>query len=126
MAKFFGSIGYNLGTVETAPGVYEDVIVEHEYYGDVLRNTRRLDNGEAINNELSINNYFSLVVDAYAREHFHLMRYIVWAGTRWIVREVEEAHPRLLIRPGGVYNGPHAPDPEAPPTPGDPGDSSGE
>ena len=38
-AKFYGEIGYG-ETVETSPGVYEDIIVERKYYGDVIRNTR--------------------------------------------------------------------------------------
>lgn len=110
MAKFYGVIGYAEDPVETAPGVWTDnVIVEYSYYGDVVRNTRKLvENELQLNNDLSVGNSISIVADAYANEHFFAIRYIVWAGTRWIVTDVEVQSPRLLLRLGGVYNGPTA------------------
>lgn len=111
MAKFFGKIGYANASVETSPGVYEDSIVEYEYYGDVVRNNRRLREGENLNNELSVSNSISIVADEYAREHIFAIRYIQWAGALWTVENVEVQSPRLLLRLGGVYNGPKAPAP---------------
>jgi len=108
MAKFFGVIGYGV-TVETSPGVWQDEITELSYYGDVIRNTRKLQEGENLNNNLTVNNSISIVADAYANEHFFAMRYISWAGTLWTVSDVEVQSPRLLLRLGGVYNGPVAP-----------------
>jgi hypothetical protein len=105
MAKFYGEIGYG-ETVETSPGVWEDVITERLYYGDVVRNTRKLQEGDLINNDLSVGNSISIVADAYANDHFFAIRYIKWAGTLWLVRDVEVLSPRLLLRLGGVYNGP--------------------
>lgn len=105
MAKFYGEIGYG-ESIEVRPGVYEDVITEKKYYGDVVRNTRKLSEGESVNNDLSVNNSIEIVADAYANEHFFAIRYIQWAGTLWKVSEVEVRSPRLLLRLGGVYNGP--------------------
>lgn len=107
MAKFYGEIGYG-ETVETAPGVWEDVITEKSYYGDVIRNSRRLQEGEGVNNDLSVGNSISIVADAYANEHFFAIRYIRWAGTLWTVSNVDVQSPRLVLRLGGVYNGPEA------------------
>lgn len=109
MAKFSGVVGYAEGTVQTRPGVYEEQIVEHTLYGDVVRNTRQLRDGEHLNSDLSVNNSISVVADAYAREHFFAIRYVKWAGTLWAVTEVEVQSPRLLLRLGGVYNGPRPP-----------------
>lgn len=36
MAKWFGKIGYAV-TSETRPGIWEEVIVERNYYGDMTR-----------------------------------------------------------------------------------------
>lgn len=105
MPKFYGVIGYG-ETVETSPGVWVDQIVERSYFGDVLRNTRRLKEGESLNNDLSVGNSISIVADAYANEHFHAIRYISWAGALWTVSEVEVESPRLKLRLGEVYNGP--------------------
>lgn len=107
MAKFYGEIGYG-ETIEIRPGVWDDVITEYKYYGDVERNTRRLDSGEKVNNDLSVGNSISIVADAYANEHFFAMRYIKWAGTLWVISDVEVRSPRLILRLGGVYNGPTA------------------
>lgn len=120
MAKFYGKIGYG-ETIETAPGVWVDSITEYMYYGDIIRNTRRLVDGEKLNNDLTVGNSISIVADAYAREHFFSMRYIQWAGTLWTISDVEVKSPRLVLRLGGVYNGPIA----APPA-GAPGDDSGD
>lgn len=104
MAKFHGEIGYG-ETVETRPGVWEDVVVERTYYGDVLRNTRRLSEGEYLNNDLRVNNSVSILADAYAYEHFHAIRYVRWMGSYWTITDVEVQRPRLILRMGGVYNG---------------------
>jgi hypothetical protein len=105
MAKFFGKIGYG-EAVETSPGVWVDEIVEYEYYGDVIRNARQLQPGEYLNNEISVSNSISVVADAYANEHFFAIRYVEWAGALWTVSDVEVQSPRLILRLGGVYNGP--------------------
>lgn len=110
MAKFYGRIGYG-ESVQSVPGVWADTIVELEYFGDVIRNTRKLSEGEYLNNDLTVNNSISIVADAYANEHFFAIRYIEWAGTLWTVSDVEVQSPRLLLRLGGVYNGPR---PETP------------
>lgn len=105
MAKFYGKIGYG-ETTERTPGVWVDEIIERDYYGDVIRNTRRLNETDKINYDLSVGNSISVVADAYANEHFFAIRYVQWAGTRWTVTEVEVQRPRLILSLGGVYNGP--------------------
>lgn len=103
--KFFGNVGYG-HVVDRQNGIWEDEITVLEYYGDVVRNTRRLATGEEINSDLSTGNSISIVADAYANEHFFAIRYVEWAGALWTVTEVEVQSPRLLLRLGGVYNGP--------------------
>ncbi len=105
MARFFGKVGYG-ESVETAPGVWIDQIVEYSYYGDVVRNSRELRQGQYLNDDLSVQNSISIVADAYANEHFFAIRYVEWAGTLWTVDTVEVLIPRLLLRLGKVYNGP--------------------
>lgn len=107
MTKFSGVIGFGHST-ETAPGVWTDVMTEKSYYGDVVRNTRRLTQGDKINDDLSVGNSISIVADAFANENFFAMRYIGWAGTFWVVSDVEVRSPRLILTLGGVYNGPKA------------------
>jgi hypothetical protein len=105
--RFFGSIGYGVPT-ETAPGVWEDTITEKNYYGDVIRNTRQEQDDQKVNSDLTVQNSISIVADAYASENFFAIRYVSWAGAKWTVSTVEVNRPRLLLRLGGVYNGPTA------------------
>ena len=110
MAKFYGEIGYG-ETVETpaGSGVYVDAITEVAYYGDVTRNTRRLQTGENLNSDISVSNTISIVADEYAVAHIFAIRYIRWEGVLWTVTNVEVQSPRLLLSIGSVYNGPTAP-----------------
>ncbi len=106
MAKFFGPVGFGK-TEEVRPGVWEDVITERPYFGDVVRNTRQWrDQTESVNNDLSVQNSISIVADEHANENVSAMRYVGWAGELWTVSAVEVERPRLILRLGGVYNGP--------------------
>lgn len=108
MARFHGAIGYADGTVEDPPnsGIFVEQIVEYLYTGDVVRNTRKLEEAEKVNQDISVGNSISVVADAYANEHFFAIRYAQWSGALWTVTNVEVQSPRLLLRLGGIYNGP--------------------
>lgn len=107
MPKFYGTIGYG-ETREVRPGVWKDDVVEYTYFGDVVRNNRQLREGDQLNDDISVQNSISIVADAYANGHFFNMKYIEWMGARWKISEVTVEPPRLILRLGGVYNGPVA------------------
>lgn len=104
MAKYYGLIGY-AETVETAPGVWKEQITERIYYGDVIRNSRRLQSTEHLNDDVNISNQISIVADPYAINNFHSMRYAEFMGAKWKVSDIEVQYPRLLLTLGGLYNG---------------------
>lgn len=104
MAKYYGKIGYAV-TKETTTGIYEEVIIEYEYIGDVIRNTRRLANVAKVNDDVTVSNQISIIADPFATNNFHTMRYVTYLGTKWKVVEVEVQYPRLVLTLGGVYNG---------------------
>lgn len=105
MAKFYGTVGY-VETVETAPSVWDEQTIERQYYGDVVKNAKRYEKGEGLNDNLNVNNTISIVADAYAEQHFFAIRYVEWMGARWKVSSVDVQRPRLILSLGGVYNGP--------------------
>lgn len=114
MARFCGEVGYG-ESVETAPGVYRDVVIEQLYYGDVLTNTRRMeDSSDSVNSNLSISNSISILADEYANNHFFAIRYVRWSGVCWSVSSVRVASPRLILQLGDVYNGPKGTAPVSP------------
>ena len=104
MAKFYGKIGY-VETTETRPGVWTESVTERDYVGDVIRNTRRWQTGENLNDDLVINNIISIVADPFANQNIQTMRYVKWAGVPWKITNVELQRPRLILTLGGVYNG---------------------
>lgn len=104
MAKFYGAIGY-AETVETSPGVWQEQIVKRNYYGELVRNTRKLQTtSDQLNDNINIANEISIVADPYANEHFYSMRYVEFVGVKWKITNVEVQYPRLILTIGGVYN----------------------
>ena len=105
MARFYGVVGFSADEVETKPGVWEEVIVERSYFGDVTRNTRKLSETEYLNDKVSVGNNISIVSDPYALQNFHAIRYVEWMGALWKVSSVEVQYPRLVLSIGEVYHG---------------------
>lgn len=104
MPKYFGKVGF-AESVETAPGIWEDRIVECSFYGDVVRDLRRLQNHTKLNDDVTITNSFSIVADKYAYANFHKIRYLEYMGTKWKVESVDASTPpRLTLDVGAVYN----------------------
>lgn len=103
MPKWYGKIGYGV-TEETSPGVWTEEIVERQYYGDIIRNLRRLETSDQVNDNVSVSNEISIVSDPYAFENFHSIRWIEFMGAKWKVSSVEVQYPRLVLSLGGVYN----------------------
>lgn len=104
MARFRGVVGFGKDE-ETSPDVFKTVITEKTLSGTIEQDTRRL-SGNGPNQNLSLENVFSLVGTAYAFANFTAIRYIEWAGSLWCVTSVRVERPRLILRIGEVYNGP--------------------
>ena len=104
MAKYHGKIGYAILT-ETAPGVWQEVIVEKEASGTVNRNLRRINGAEQLNDNIKLNQEISIVSTPFAVENFQYIRYATYMGTKWKVNAVDASqYPRLVLDMGDVYN----------------------
>lgn len=104
MAKFYGAIGF-VETVETSPGVWEESATERNYSGDVVKDSKRWQAGENLNDNLTVNNKISIIADPFAYDNFSMIRYVKWMGASWKITNVDVERPRLLLSIGGVYNG---------------------
>jgi len=106
--RFSGAVGY-ASSEETAPGVWQDVITEKSYFGDVIRDSSRLVpptlSPPVLNPSLALANAFSIVGDSEAYGNFMNIRYVVWEGNRWTVINVEVRRPRLILTIGDLWNG---------------------
>lgn len=105
MDKYYGKVGYGPVQIETAPDVWEDSIVEREYYGDVRKNAMSQRPSESVNDDLAVNVIISIVSDPYAYSNFHKIRYIEWMGSKWKISSALIKSPRIELTLGGLYNG---------------------
>jgi len=103
MAKFYGEIGYAV-TEETKPGVWKEQITTRMYCGDLIRNTRKIQASDKLNDNINVANEISIIADPFANENFHSMRYAQFMGAKWKITNVEVRYPRLILTIGGVYN----------------------
>ena len=103
MARYHGYVGYAID-VEAYPGVWEEQISEHEYFGDVLKNRINMQQGSVVNAKITISNSISIIADPFAFEHVYAMRYVTYLGKKWSILNVSIERPRLILTIGGLYN----------------------
>lgn len=102
MARWYGEIGY-AETMETSPGVWEEVVIHRMYTGDMNSLSRAVRNSGGINDNVEIGMELSIVSDPYALSNFSNMRYAEYLGTRWKIRNVSVQYPRLVLSLGEEY-----------------------
>lgn len=103
--KFYGIVGFG-ASGETQSGVWTSITAERPYFGDVVKDTRRIVASQEVNPSMSTGNSIEIIADPFANEHFHAIKYVEWEGALWSVTEIEQKRPRLILRLGDVYNGP--------------------
>lgn len=105
--KFSGLVGYCYSVEGTGDreGIWEDVITERKYTGDVLQFNPRWDAGKDIHDDQRLVNKISIVADAFVMEHVADLKYIRWQGVKWKIIAIEVLRPRLILTLGGVWHG---------------------
>lgn len=102
--KYYGAIGYT-DTREVAPDDWDEVIVERNYYGDIYRKNRVLNDSGYVNGEIDYNIELSILADPELRNHIDTMRYATVDNTKYTITSVDPtSYPRLILSIGGVYN----------------------
>lgn len=109
MSRFFGPIGF-VESKETEPGssIWEDVVTEKKYRGEITKNVKRWENSDYLNKDINVSNTISIVADPYVSNKLFSIRYIKWLGSYWEITSAEVQPPRIILTLGGVYNGPVA------------------
>ena len=103
MAKYCGVIGFGQ-TTEDAPGVWIEHIKGKTYCGDLIRNSSRLQTSDKVNDDITISNQISVILDPYLEANFHSIRYVTFMGAKWKVSNIEVNNPRIVMTLGGLYN----------------------
>lgn len=105
MSKWFGKIGYAF-TGETEPGLWEDTIIEREYYGDMTSDRWKRQSSGEVNDNISLANVISIIADPFAYQHCSNIAYVEIMGAKWKVSDIDASQrPRLVLTIGGVWNG---------------------
>ena len=103
MARYHGYVGYAID-VEAYPGVWEELISEHEYFGDVIKNRMNIQQNSNVNAKITISNSISIIADPFAYEHVYAMRYVTYLNKKWTITNIDIQRPRLILTIGGLYN----------------------
>lgn len=104
MPRCSGVIGYALAE-ETQPGVWTEDVIEKKYYGDIVRDNRKVIDQGVINGSFNINNNISVISNKFMLDNMAFMRYISFANSKWKINSVDIKPPRIIITLGGLYNG---------------------
>lgn len=102
MAKWAGVIGF-VETKETAPGVWTEEIAERFCYGDLIRNSRRLQTTDNVNDDITISNEISVIADPYITSNIWAIRYVEFMGSKFKVSNADVQYPRIVLSLGGLY-----------------------
>lgn len=100
--KWFGKIAF-ADQKDDGTGVWKSVITERDYYGDVLRNSKRDENSTVINSNITLSNQLSVVADPFILDSFTQIVYVEVFGKKWKVSSVDVNYPRLTINFGELY-----------------------
>jgi hypothetical protein len=103
MAKYHGKIGYIIPT-EVRPGVWKDMPIEKEAYGDFLQEKGNIQQTDKISKDVSISGQLVVMATQFAMTNFQHIRYATYMGTAWSVTSVRPAYPRLHLTLGEKYN----------------------
>lgn len=106
MAKFRGKVGFLIPQDDQTTGIATEVPVEKLFYGKILEHTRRWDNGDHVNDDLTVANQISIVATDYAFQYMSAIRYVYFMGSAWTVTSMRVKHPEIILTLGGVWNGP--------------------
>ena len=104
MSKWYGKIGYAI-SAETEPGIWENTIIERNYFGDMISDRRKRQNSGEVNDNINLANVISIIADPFAYQNCSNMAYVEIMGSKWKITDIEIQSPRLLLTVGGVYNG---------------------
>ena len=103
MAKFIRPIGF-AKQVETEPDIWEEVITERSYSGELVRTKSRFKTSNSVNSDVDIDTEISIAADQFAIENFRSMVYIEYMGVKWRIESADIKRPRIILTIGGVYN----------------------
>ena len=103
MSRWYGKIGFSIQE-ETSPGIWNEVVEEKNYYGDLTNRSRRWQQGQDLIDDVTITNELTITTDPYIIENLTNIKYVVIMGIKWKISNITLSAPRLTLSLGGIYN----------------------
>lgn len=103
MSRWYGKIGFSVQQ-ETSPGIWNEVVEEKDYYGDLSKRSRRWQQGQDLIDDITITNELTITTDPYIIENLTNIKYVVIMGIKWKITNITLSAPRLTLTLGGIYN----------------------
>ena len=91
---------------QVRPGIWDDVITEVPKLADIAQRTEAFEVEGNILPEYRTSTTVSVLSQGPVKPDYSNLRYVLYAGERWIVSSAVHAPPRLTIYIGEVYSGP--------------------
>jgi hypothetical protein len=91
---------------QVRPGVWEDEITEVPKLADIQQRTETFNVEGNIIPEYKTTTTVSVLSQGVIKPDYTNLRYVLYAGERWIVTSINHAPPRLTLFIGEVYRGP--------------------
>lgn len=103
MSRWYGKIGFSVQE-ETSPGIWNEVVVEKNYYGDIYNRSRRWQQSKDLIDDITITNEITITTDPYIIENLTNIKYVIIEGIKWKISNITLSAPRLTLSLGGIYN----------------------
>ena len=103
MSRWYGKIGFSVQE-ETSPGIWNEVVVEKNYYGDIYNRSRKWQQSKDLIDDITITNEITITTDPYIIENLTNIKYVIIEGIKWKITNITLSAPRLTLSLGGIYN----------------------
>lgn len=103
MTRYLGFIGINRGAVETAPGIFTEVIDAIEVSGE-MRQSRATWPQAGMRDGVQLAHVLSIVAPEDSDVDFNEVVYIEWQNHKWAVTQIQYKRPRVELSLGGLYD----------------------
>lgn len=105
--RYSGKLGLS-EQKEVRPGIWEDVITEHDVRGTVEVKSETLTIGDQILPGYRTTTSVSLLSRGPEIQRNSDIAYITYLGKRWVVQSITTDYPRITLYLGEEYHGPVA------------------
>ncbi len=103
--RYSGKLGVS-EQKEVSPGVWEEEITERDFLGTVTSRSEAVEQGDMILPTYRVTTTVSGLARGLGQMDNSNLRYLTYAGRRWVIQTDQSKYPKLLLYIGEEYHGP--------------------